>query len=927
MASTTNTQTSILLSLTGVLLLMGTLASCEKSKSPQDLIVEAREYQQNGDNKAAIIQLKNALQKTPDNADARFLLGSIYNDAGDPLSAEKEIQKAINLGMNPATALPELVQALLAQGQYQTVIDETNLNPELTKDSQILALRGYAYLALERHDEARKSFLDALEIKKSYPDALIGLAKHSLAKRDMDSATLFSEQATSQNPENVDAWLFKGDLLRIQGKPELALAAYNQALNISPDNATAYIAKANLEIGTKNFEAAKADIDAARKVMPKSLIVFYTQALLDFSQEKHAAALESLQQVLRAAPEHMPSILLAGAVQYALGSMPQAEQHFKKYLEKNPQNNYARKMLASTLLNSRQPQYAIDVLSPALVGVQQDAQLFALAGNIYTQTGDYTKASEYFTKASKLAPQSAELHSALGLSKLALGQNDSAVAEMETAVKLDTQSPKSGVMLALTHLRLKEYDKALAAAKVVINGQPDDPLGYNLKGAAFLGKNATAEARESFEKAVSLQPTYFPAVANLVRLDQQENKPDAAKKRLESLFEKDNKNIQVMVALAGLALSQGKTSEVTDWLERANKENPDLLQPAAMLSGHYLKTGEKSKALSLAKKLQAAHPENPDALDILAQAQFSNGDKPAALDTYNKIVALKPDSALAQFRIATIHIAMKNQAAASAALKKSLALQPDFLDAQLAQAMLEINQSNFEGALSIARKIQKQNGSSPVGYALEGDILMAQKKSTMAVKAFERALSIGDNGPLMIKLHSSLNQAGKNKEAAIRLTQWLKAHPADVSTRMYFAGTLLEQKSNKDAIEQLQTVLQQEPDNAAALNDLAWAYQQEKDPRALEYAEKANQIVPDNASVIDTLGWILLEQGNTSRGLPLLQKANSLSPDIAEIHYHLIVGLVKSGDKNKAKKELEQLLATGKHFAQIEDARALLKQL
>ena len=78
---------------------------------------------------------------------------------------------------------------------------------------------------------------------------------------------------------------------------------------------------------------------------------------------------------------------------------------------------------------------------------------------------------------------------------------------------------------------------------------------------------------------------------------------------------------------------------------------------------------------------------------------------------------------------------------------------------------------------------------------------------------------------------------------------------------------------------------------------------------------------------MDTLGYILVEQGNTTRGLPLLQKATSLAPEAADIHYHLVLGLVKSGDKAKARKELEQLLASGKTFNKIDEARALLKQL
>jgi Tfp pilus assembly protein PilF len=178
-----------------------------------------------------------------------------------------------------------------------------------------------------------------------------------------------------------------------------------------------------------------------------------------------------------------------------------------------------------------------------------------------------------------------------------------------------------------------------------------------------------------------------------------------------------------------------------------------------------------------------------------------------------------------------------------------------------------------------------------------------------------------------VKLHASLGQAGKGKVADARLAQWLKDHPADVPTRMYQAGIYLASKQNKAAIEQYQAVLQQNAKNIPALNNLAWLYQQEKDPRALEYAEKANQLAPDNPAILDTLGWMLVEQGNTNRGLPLLQKAVNVAPEVAAIRYHFVLGLVKSGDKAKARKELEQLLATGKAFSQIEEAKALLKQL
>jgi Tfp pilus assembly protein PilF len=111
------------------------------------------------------------------------------------------------------------------------------------------------------------------------------------------------------------------------------------------------------------------------------------------------------------------------------------------------------------------------------------------------------------------------------------------------------------------------------------------------------------------------------------------------------------------------------------------------------------------------------------------------------------------------------------------------------------------------------------------------------------------------------------------------------------------------------------------------LNNLALLYQKEKDPRALQLAEKAYSIVPDNAAVLDTLGWLLVEQGNSSRGIPLLQKASSLAAGLPDIRYHLVQALMKAGEKAKARGELEQLLASGKPFANTDEARALLAQL
>ena len=59
---------------------------------------DAKKYLKDGDSNAAVIQLKNALQKDRNNIGARRLLGEIYLRMGNGPSAEKELRAARSRG-------------------------------------------------------------------------------------------------------------------------------------------------------------------------------------------------------------------------------------------------------------------------------------------------------------------------------------------------------------------------------------------------------------------------------------------------------------------------------------------------------------------------------------------------------------------------------------------------------------------------------------------------------------------------------------------------------------------------------------------------------------------------------------------------------------------------------------------------------------
>jgi putative PEP-CTERM system TPR-repeat lipoprotein len=908
------------------LLVAAGLSGCGQSESSATLLADARQYQQKGDNKAALIQLKNAASKSPEDAEVRFELARTYIETGDPVSAEKEIRKALSLGYERARAAPLLAKSLLMQGQAQKAIDASN-DDAANAGAELLTIRGDAYSTLNDAAKASEAYQKALVAKPGAPGALVGLARAAVASGDSAAANRYLEQALAANPKDPGVWMFKGAMLRAAGKPDEALAAYTQVIALKPDHMNALIERAQMQIDAGKFDAAQSDVAAARKAAPNALIVMHTQALLDFKQNKFAAAKESLQQVVRLAPDFMPAVLLSAAVDLNMGAHQQAEQHLNRYLEKYPDNAYARKLLAQTLLHSARPAEATAALAPLLKEGTRDGQLMALAGMSAAQSKDYDKASGYFQQASAIDPKSVALRTSLGMSKLNSGNEAAGISELEQAAALNPASEPAAVALVRAELSLKHFDKALAAAAKAEKNHPNSAQLQNLKGGAYLGKGDSASARASFEKAAALQASDFSPVMNLAQLDMNQKNPEAAKKRIEAFLEKNKKHMDAMYALAEMASAQGQKEQATAWLEKAVAENPNVAGPAVRLGAHYLANQQPQKALTLARKAKALDPVDTELTDLLGQAQIANEDFGGALDTYAALAKAAPKSAAAQMRLARVHVLLKNNTAAAEDLKRAVALQPDYIPARLAQVELAARNGKPEDALAMARQLQTQFAKSPLGHVVEGDVQLQMQRPALAVAAYDKALALGKSPALMIKTADTLKRMGKTKEAESRLVQWMKANPSDGAVQMYLAELHMANKQFKPAAELLQGLLKRQPDNAAVLNNLAWTFQQDKDPRALATAERAAKLAPASPAVLDTLGWILSEQGDTARALPLLQKAVTLAPAAQETRYHLAATLYKSGDKLSARKELEKLLADNKPFAQANEARELLKLL
>jgi putative PEP-CTERM system TPR-repeat lipoprotein len=391
------------------------------------------------------------------------------------------------------------------------------------------------------------------------------------------------------------------------------------------------------------------------------------------------------------------------------------------------------------------------------------------------------------------------------------------------------------------------------------------------------------------------------------------------------LLEKDKDNVSAMTALAQLAERAKKRDEAAQWLEKAAAVDPDALVPAVRLGGYFLQTRQPDKAIAHLRKVLVVHPASPLVLEVMGRAQQMSGDAAGAYETYSKLASVAPKSAQAQLFLASAQVQKKDLPAAQASVKKALSLDPASVQAHLMQADLAVMQGKQEEALAVARSLQKAQSKQPSGYMLEGELLMRAGKPAQAVAPYQQAFALAARPEPLFKLTAALRASNRAAEADAQVAAWRKAHPEEPLGLMYAAEQNLAAKQYKAAIGQLESVVAKLPDNVLALNNLAWAYQQDKDKRAVATAEKAQQLAGDNPIVMDTLGWILAEQNQLERAVPMLKKASDLAPKAADIRGHYAAALWKKGDKAGARKELQAAMADAR-FAQTDEARNLQKE-
>ena len=901
------------------LALIASLVLVACGASPESMVNSAKEYLGKNDLNAATIQLKNALQAKPDLGEARYLLGKINLEQGDVGGAVKNLRRAVDAGYQTDAVWGALARALATAGEGDALLKEFDgkAMSDPVQKAYVLAALGDVKLSKGRREDAADDYRTALNSDPNNIRALAGTARLKAIDGDLLGALADLDNALAQpiSYDQAEVYSLKAAIFLAQNRPDDAVVALEGAVRAKPDAVAVHFTLVSLLIRQNKQELARERLADMRKVVGNHPATLYLQSFTDFRAGKLLEAKDEIEKVVRIAPDFLPGRLLAGSIYLRLNEQLQAQANLQKVLEQVPGQSFARKMMVASLLATKDVAKAEETLKPLLqsASAKNDPVVLGLAGQVYLAKGDFDRSSDYFERVVHADPNNAKAMTRLGVAKLAGGETQEAFEDLESASKLDANSVQADIAIILAHLRRGELDKALAAQAAMEKKQPENPQTYNLKGGVLMAKKDLPAAKAAFEKALAIQPSFLPAVVNLVRIDMVENRPEEAKNRFEKVISSDPK---LIAAYLGLAELQARTSapptEIEATLKRALVADSGSVSAKLALARFYLGNNMVNAALVLAQEASLAAADDPAALELLGRSQMAAGDIAQGINTLKKLVNLMPQSPQPSVELADAYIKSREFSAAERSLKRALELKADYLPAQQRLVAIYLRDKREDAALELARNIQKQRSNAAIGFGLEGDVQASRQKWSDAVASYRKAYQLGKSAQVLTRLHTALVRSGRSAEADRLVEEWMRANPNDLVVLGYLADRALVNNKPGDAVKYYESILKRTPKNAQILNNLAYAAGQVGDPRALGFAAEAIALAPDNPAILDTYGMLLVKSGDVAKGLAQLEKAKAVAPSAYAIRINLAQAYVTADRKADARRELESVMTEAK---------------
>lgn len=874
------------------------LGGCGQELTEQEYVQRADKSFEQGDYRAAIIDYRNALQDNPENLAARSRLGLAYQRDGDAEAAVNQLDRAYEQGAEPELVLLPLINALYHSGRFERLLELGDADGQKLHGDDRARVYAYCTLAAAQLGEAQQA------------DDYLGRARsvnRELAEVRTAEANLEMREGNGQAAEDslvaaleldagfAPAWSLQAQLAWMQGELELAERSYSRFVELRPTSIVGRYNRGLVRIELGDLDGAREDAQFLREGAPEHPAGHQLMGLSLWQEDKRQESRSYFEQSLSAGDGFRPPRIYLAAINLDLGNLAQAEHHLERFHAQGAGNAQSYSMLASLRVEQGEQQQARQVLSQA---IEQHPQLRETLGPrlaaLYLDSGETQRGVKALRQLIEQGQDTPAVRELLGFALARGGDTQAGLAMLEQAAGADPEPRQADIALIVSHLQQQSFDKAIQAAKRLRQKSPNLVAGYSFHAAALLGKGQRDGARQALREGLEQLPGNPTLSMHLSSLELMGNDVAAAKAALEAAQQEQPGEPASAFRLTEIAIAEGNAGAAERWLEQLVEHNADNPRVLMRVADVYQALGEGKRGTKLLEQLLADGHESVELYYRLARSRVAQGQRQDGIDHLRKALAI--DEGHTPSRIALV---------------RQLGLAGQIKEAREALA-----------------PFIEQSDRAPQALVQEAWLVMREGRLGEAADLYSQVLDQEQRRQWVLEGVKAMLDAGRPEQGVDYLYAWLEEHPEDQVVRHMLASALLSTGRETPAREAYEVLVEQNPRNPLALNNLAWLYRDADPKRALAYAERAHEIAPEKPEFLDTLGVVLLRNGASERAVEHLREAwaqsNGQQPGIG---LNLAKALRETGANGEARDLVEKILNKFGRFDGREEAEQLLQQL
>ncbi len=682
------------------------------------------------------------------------------------------------------------------------------------------------------------------------------------------------------NPNDQGSRMLLATTYDKAGELQLALATYREALSRSPDDINIIIPTVAALYKAEEYDEAENILNrvSQQKLYHPQLQRMQLRNYLRRGQLGSAS--EILEELISTDPNNQAACLSLALLKIQQNEFDGASQLLKKLKVQNPNSLSVTSAQVQLSIRQGKQQEALH-LCDELVENLKSASTYMLRARTRATLGQMDGAIKDLIQATAMEPNNVGVWVARSDFYRTAGQLDQAIADIRHALSLapdNIQIQKRAIALFLRAGNLDIVQQGIILHGKALESNPTDVELMMMKVRMLLSESTA------------------PAINN-------------AKDILQKLTDENPKNSESWVLLGEILLLQRQPGRAVDIALRGLAHTPND-KTLLLLKARAEAARSPILAVPTLRVLRELDPNNVDFVIRLANAYISADQAQKAVDLLNEQITNCDASNMRRCRMILAVALYKsgNKAEAQEEFDSLVESLPDDPTPLIAQARLLIEEKSWD---QLREKVRQWYRTHPTDTSTPSIIA-----NDLGATGDKQTQKVAEDILLMV-----LQREPNSRQAIAALAMLLQ-----ISGR------------GQESAELYRKVLDVEPNNVVAINNLAWVLceNEGKLQEALTLANRGLKMAPRYLDLVDTRGVIYYRLGEYDKAVQDFKKCVELYlptlPSSVASRFHLGRAYAQIGQKEQAIEQISQALDSDNDIGGLmptdqAEARRMLEQL